>query len=317
MNRAAPPLILAPMRGLAMLAFRRAFAEPLREAGAAAAYSPFVPAGAGGPPGRSAFADVAGPQPLPLVPQAIGKNPAAVAAVLRIFKDMGYARADLNAGCPFPMVRKKGRGSGLLEDPSLLARICEAGVETMGPGNFSVKVRLGVADPDTLARDVMPVLDRFPLACVAIHPRTAVQMYGGAVDMDRYFRAARASANPVVYNGDLDCAGGAAAIAARWTALYGADSLPAAFMAGRGLVRAAGAHARAKELLLRYLEDSEREMSGPAPVMGRIKELLACWRAVPRWAACWPRAKLARTPAELRVAVASAFPAGRQPLNAG
>ena len=292
------PLVLAPLRGVTILAFRRVFAAPLREAGFTLAYSPFVSATSDAAPGGSSLADILGDQPLPLVPQVIGKKPSAVAAVLRAFKDAGYSRADLNAGCPFPMVRRKGRGSGLLDNPDLLARLCETGVKEMGEGNFSVKVRLGVKDPFTLERRVMPVLNSFPLACVTIHARTAEQMYSGAVDMERWIAAAAMSRNPVVYNGDIFTGG--------FEPRFPAQARPCALMAGRGAVAMTGRREDSAQLALAYMEESERELSGPAPVLGRMKELLAYWKALPRWRRVWPLAKISRTLAELRAAIACA-----------
>ena len=310
-----PPLVLAPLRGVTVAAFRRVFAGALREAGFSAAVSPFVSAVSDEPPGGAALSDLSGPQPIELVPQVIGRRPSAVAAVLRAFKALGYKRADLNAGCPFPMVRRKGRGSGLLENPDLLARICEAGVETMGAGNFSVKVRLGVSDPFALERRVMPVLNGFPLASVAIHPRTAEQMYAGSVDMERYFAAAGVSRNPVIYNGDLfDAASparpvecnevSAGEVARAWAARYGAAAAPAAFMSGRGFVRSLGLRPDSGALALAYLEESAKELRGPAPVLGRMKELLSYWRDAGKWKRRWGAVKISRTLAELESAIA-------------
>ena len=79
------------------------------------------------------------PSSLRLTPQFIGKDPVALRACLERVKAAGYETADLNCGCPFPMVRNKGRGSGLLSTPEAFERMLAVGCETMGPGRFSVK----------------------------------------------------------------------------------------------------------------------------------------------------------------------------------
>ena len=165
-----------------MRTFRAVFASAIREAGFIGAYAPFIPANAGFRPSKRLFADILPSAPdLQLVPQVIGKDPAALRDWCRAVKDLGYRRADLNAGCPFPMIRRKGRGSGLLRTPDVLERMLETGCDEMGDGNFSVKTRLGESRPDELLR-LMPVFNRYPLAVLTVHARTARQMYTGEPD---------------------------------------------------------------------------------------------------------------------------------------
>ncbi len=202
-------LWLAPLRGVTIRAFREAFAAPIREAGFAGAFAPFIPANPGlrvndrmlddlAPfPSAGASADA-----LPVVPQVITKDPASMRELLKGLKDRGFARADLNAGCPFPMIRRRGRGSGLFQTPDVLERLLAAGCDEMGPGRFSLKIRLGLERPDELLK-LMPVVNRYPLAVLTVHARTAKQMYEGGCDLARFREIAACSANPVMYNGDV------------------------------------------------------------------------------------------------------------------
>ena len=149
-NVASTGLWLAPLRGVTIRAFRTVFADAMREAGFSGAFSPFIPANPGFRRSRKIFDEIL-PEGQPagqiLVPQAIGKDPWALREWCKAVKDLGYGRADLNAGCPFPMIRKKGRGSGLMRTPDVLDRMLDAGCAEMGPGNFSLKTRLGVESP--------------------------------------------------------------------------------------------------------------------------------------------------------------------------
>ena len=110
-------MILAPLRGVTVRCFRRVFADVIAEAGFREATAPFVSA----MPGVDPLADrelrggpSAEPAGLAVTPQFIGKDPAALRFCLSRVREAGYATADLNCGCPFPMVRRKGRGGGLL-----------------------------------------------------------------------------------------------------------------------------------------------------------------------------------------------------------
>lgn len=285
-------LWLAPLRGVTIRAFREAFAAPIREAGFAGAFAPFIPANPGlrvndrmlddlAPfPSAGASADA-----LPVVPQVITKDPASMRELLKGLKDRGFARADLNAGCPFPMIRRRGRGSGLFQTPDVLERLLAAGCDEMGPGRFSLKIRLGLERPDELLK-LMPVVNRYPLAVLTVHARTAKQMYEGGCDLARFREIAACSANPVMYNGDVPFP----------VDLKGLDRL----MVGRAFVRALGLREDAGELLRRYVALSQAELSGDRPVLGRMKELLTYWtEASPRWRRLWPVAKTCRTVDEL------------------
>ena len=127
MSAAAEGLWLAPLRGVTIRTFRSVFGDAIREAGFSGLYAPFIPVNAGFRFSKRLFADILPKEGEPsqttrLVPQAIGKDPAALREWCKAVRDLGYVRADLNAGCPFPMIRRKGRGSGLLRTPDVLER---------------------------------------------------------------------------------------------------------------------------------------------------------------------------------------------------
>ena len=285
-------LWLAPLRGVTIRAFRETFAAAIREAGFAGAYAPFIPANPGIRVNDRLLADLRpfpceAPPTLPLVPQVIAKHPDAMRELLRAFRARGFDRADLNAGCPFPMIMRRGRGSGLLRTPDVLEALLAAGCEEMGPGKFSLKVRLGVTSPDDL-RALLPRINRYALAALTVHARTAKQMYAGEVDRARFAEILAASANPVIYNGDAEL-----------DRLGDVPEGVAGVMVGRAFVRALGARADATDLLRAYVARSQAELCGDAPVLGRMKELLTYWCAVPRWKRLWPVVKLCRSVDEL------------------
>jgi tRNA-dihydrouridine synthase len=277
-------MILAPLRGVTIRCFREAFAGAIGECGFDEAVTPFISA----MPGLDPLADrelagvAAGTERLRLTPQFIGKSPEALRDCLRRVKDAGFDTADLNCGCPFPMVRNKGRGSGLLKTPDLLRRMLEAGTETMGEGRFSLKARIGVDRRDELLA-LMPAINEFPLRFLTVHGRIARQMYDGECDLEMVAEIERASKVPVLRNGDLD-----------WREGKG--------MVGRSFIRHLGTRDDIGELLDGYIEASRRELHGERPVLGRMKELVAYWKDLPGWKRRWDVVKISRTVAELRMA---------------
>jgi len=160
----------------------------------------------------------------------------------------------------------------------------EVGCTVMGEGKFSIKARLGVERNDELLK-LMPLVNAFPLRFLTVHARNAKQMYEGACDRAAFERIAEVAKVPLVYNGDAEI------------------STHGNVMVGRAFVRHLGALANTDELLLRYLDASERELCGDRPVLGRMKELVAYWKELPAWRRRWNIVKLARTVAELRQVV--------------
>ncbi len=310
----ADDLCLAPLRGVTVRAFRNLLAAWFDPPDRAVA--PFIPTFAGAKVRPVLLRDVDPDfgQAIPVVPQVIGKDPEQMRTLLHAFKALGYTCADLNAGCPWPFVTKKGRGAGLLRDAATLARLLEVGCEEM-PGGFSVKVRLGMDRPGLLL-ERMALINAFPLREVAIHARTAKQMYEGNVQLDAFAEALAACRHPVVYNGDIRTAGDFARLKARFPGVT-------RWMVGRGVatdpflvrrIRSGTAAPREAERLRGFLDDyaaeSAKELYGPVSVLGRMTELWGYLHAALRQGdRVWNAVKICRTLDEYQRVVDSVFKA--------
>ena len=269
-------LCLAPLRGVTGCAFRTVFCRHF--AGLTRAMAPFIPTVRGVRVKPAVLAELRPERncALPLIPQVIGKEPADLTVMIGALRDLGYQRVDLNAGCPWPMVARKGRGAGLLADVDSLRRMLDAGCTAM-PEGFSIKVRLGLKTPDLLAQR-MEVLNAYPLCEVTIHPRTAQQMYDGHADLQAFADCLSRCRHPVVYNGDIRTAADGALLRTRHPAIH-------RWMIGRGLIadpflaeRLRGSVApRDLNRLRAFLDDllavACEESHGEKPVLGRFKEL--------------------------------------------
>lgn len=285
-------MILAPLRGVTIRPFRETFADEIRVAGFTEAVTPFISAIPGFDPLQDRELRERGTgnreQGLKVTPQFIGKDPVALRACLEKVKSAGYDTADLNCGCPYPKVRNKGRGSGILRTPDILRRMLEVGCDVMGPGKFSIKARLGV-DRNGELLGLMPMINEFPLRFLTVHARTARQMYGGIIDDGGLGKVAAVSKVPVVRNGDVEFP---------LSEKRSGDRFPV--MIGRSFVRWLGTREDSGELLSRYIAASQSELCGDRPVLGRMKELIAYWKDLPRWRRRWDIIKLCRSVDELK-----------------
>ena len=291
-------MILAPLRGVTIRSFRETFAVAIRAAGFTEAITPFISANAGYDPLKDKELRDQGSgirdQGLRVTPQFIGKDPEALRNCLEKVKTAGYDTADLNCGCPFSMVRNKGRGSGILRTPDVLRRMLEVGCEVMGPGKFSIKARLGVDRSDELLK-LMPMINEFTLRFLTVHARTARQMYTGICDAEGLEEVRKVAKVPIVVNGDIPFP------PTEHLATPQLRNLATSrIMIGRSFIRLLGTREDSDELLSRYIAASQAELYGDSPVLGRMKELISYWKDLPRWNRRWNVIKLCRTVDELK-----------------
>ncbi len=135
------------------------------------------------------------------IPQILGKEAEGFIHLAGLLHELGYEEVNWNLGCPYIFVTKKQRGSGLLPYPDLIDALLE---EIMAKVQIrvSVKIRLGLHSDKEIDR-IIPVLNRYPLSEVIVHPRTAQQLYAGKADLGRFRDVFALLKTPVVYNGDL------------------------------------------------------------------------------------------------------------------
>lgn len=136
-----------------------------------------------------------------LVPQVIFRDMEELEPLVAGLVERGAKRIDLNTGCPFPLQTARGRGAAFLGNVEEYAKVPGV-IEKYPEVEFSVKMRLGMADPDEW-RGIMPVLDDMKLRHITVHPRVAKQQYGGDLHMDQFAAILEESKNPVVFNGDI------------------------------------------------------------------------------------------------------------------
>ncbi|HEY5653016.1 MAG TPA: tRNA-dihydrouridine synthase family protein [Pontiella sp.] len=220
-------LILAPMRGITTMHYRKAFVRHFQ--GLDIEMAPFIPTVSSEKINPKLVKDVLpeNNSGLPLIPQVIGNNAADFIQMNVALHDLGYDEVNWNMGCPHKPVRKKRRGAGLLPYPDTVDEILDQ-VCANSPVKVSVKVRLGVSDKEELIK-LIPVLNKYPLSEIIIHPRTAEQMYEGSVDLDAFEEALHQIKRPVCYNGDINDFAFFQALQKRFPTIE-------RFMLGRGLL---------------------------------------------------------------------------------
>jgi nifR3 family TIM-barrel protein len=147
--------------------------------------------------------------PAPYAIQLFGKVPAEFAEAARYCAgELGADFIDLNFCCPSRKVVRSGHGAALLRDPGLCLRIAESSVKAAGVP-VTVKARPGFSPedrPEPVIFSLGPALAETGVCALTLHPRWAVQAFGGEADWSMVRRLAEISPVPVLGSGDVDSA---------------------------------------------------------------------------------------------------------------
>jgi tRNA-dihydrouridine synthase B len=204
-------LVLAPMAGVSVQAFRRQG----RRYGAGLVCSEMVSvAGIQHRNERTlGYLRVAADEH-PLAIQIFGSDPAAMAEAARMVAAAGADIVDINFGCPVKKVTKTGAGASVLDTPDLACRLVEA-VATAGDLPVSVKMRRGVENGSRTCLDVGPRLVEAGASSLTLHPRSAKQMYTGTADHSLTAELVSLVDVPVIASGDVTSRARAQSVLAR------------------------------------------------------------------------------------------------------
>jgi tRNA-dihydrouridine synthase B len=192
-------LVLAPMAGVSVQAFRRQG----RRYGAGLVCSEMVSvAGIAHRNERTLDYLRVGADEHPLAIQIFGSDPAAMAEAARMVEAAGADVVDMNFGCPVKKVTKTGAGASLLDDPDHACRLVEA-VAGATSLPVSVKMRRGVENGSRACLDVGPRLVAAGASSLTLHPRSAKQMYTGTADHSLTTELVSLVDVPVIASGDV------------------------------------------------------------------------------------------------------------------
>ena len=113
-----------------------------------------------------------------------GSTRAIIAAAVRMVVTEDLAdHVDLNFGCPVPKVTRKGGGSALPWKRDLFREVVAGAVAAAdGRVPVTVKMRKGIDDEHLTYLEAGRAAAQEGVAWVALHGRTAEQMYGGQAD---------------------------------------------------------------------------------------------------------------------------------------
>jgi len=252
----------------------------------------------------------------PLSIQIYGSDPERMAAAAEIVEELRPDACDINMGCPANKVLKGCAGAALMGDLPLARRIVR---EVRGRLTIplTVKFRLGLDDSRRNFLDLGRMCEDEGAAAVAMHARTARQMYTGRADRGEIAQLKRHLSISVIGNGDVEkaedvvqmmretgCDGvmaGRATMKNPWIFRQSADLL-----AGK-TPREATADER-RDLMLWHFTEIERTARDPREALHKLRTMTGWYtHGLTNGRALRVRISGLSTPAEFREAVVEFF----------
>ena len=168
------PFLMAPMAGVTDAAYR----IQMRRHGAPLAYSEMVSVAG------LAYASERTWEEPSIAVQLFGSKPEQFASAVEAVEERvgeKLALIDINMACPARKVITKGEGSALMDNPLLASAIMKAAV-SRAHVPVTAKIRIGFHTGDRVAPAFAEMLEDAGAAAVAVHGRSAKQLYTGAAD---------------------------------------------------------------------------------------------------------------------------------------
>jgi nifR3 family TIM-barrel protein len=197
-----PPVVLAPMAGVTNYPFRAL----CREQGAGLYVSEMITAR----PlveqkEKTLHLAGFGPDETTRSLQLYGVDPHYMGEAAKFLVGEGRVdHLDINFGCPVRKVTRKGGGAAIPLKPKLLAAIVRATVRGAGNVPVTIKFRIGINDEHQTFLSTGRIGQEEGCASVALHARTAAQLYDGEARWDAIGELKQAVTHiPVLGNGDI------------------------------------------------------------------------------------------------------------------
>lgn len=135
--------------------------------------------------------------------QLYSTDPVWLGEAVRYLVGVGVEHIDLNFGCPAPKVTRLGGGAAIPFKRRLFRAMIRSAVNAAGSAPVTVKFRIGIDDDHHTFLDAGRIAADEGVAWVALHARTAEQLYAPPAHWEFIAQLVDAVEVPVLGNGDV------------------------------------------------------------------------------------------------------------------
>jgi nifR3 family TIM-barrel protein len=148
------------------------------------------------------------PEEKPLAVQIFGAKPDIMAEAAAIVESSGADIVDINFGCSVRKVVRTGAGVALMRTPDLAEDLLKT-VRRSVRIPLTIKIRSGWDASGAQALNISEIAEHCGVDAIAVHPRTAGQLFNGRADWSVIAAVKERVSIPVIGNGDIMAAGDA------------------------------------------------------------------------------------------------------------
>jgi nifR3 family TIM-barrel protein len=138
----------------------------------------------------------------PLSAQIFGADADIMAEAAAIVEGMGADILDINFGCSVRKVVRSGAGAALMRTPYKAQAVLKA-VRNAIRIPLTIKIRSGWEPSGEQALNIAKIAEDSGVDAIAVHPRTAPQLFGGRADWSIIGAVKKSVSIPVIGNGDI------------------------------------------------------------------------------------------------------------------
>jgi nifR3 family TIM-barrel protein len=142
------------------------------------------------------------PEEKPLSVQIFGSDPGIMAEAAAIVESKGADIVDINFGCSVRKVIRTGSGAALMKSPDQAKALLTA-VRKSIRIPLTIKIRSGWDTSGREALDIAGIAQDCGVDAIAVHPRTAGQLFRGRADRSIIAAVKKSVGIPVIGNGDI------------------------------------------------------------------------------------------------------------------
>lgn len=194
-------IVLAPMAGITSRAYRKF----MRKFGVSLIYTEMI-SDHGicyGNEETLTYLDI-GEEESPIAIQLFGSDIEYLTKAIKFIdeKNIPHDFIDINLGCPVPKVTKSGAGSKLLTDLDYLEKLMSQVVKT-SKKPVTAKIRLGFDNEHINVFETIQVLEKVGVKAIAVHARTAKELYSGLPHYDLIEGLGSKMKVPLIISGNI------------------------------------------------------------------------------------------------------------------